>query len=168
MTSPVRAMPDPVLLRTANDIVEAYRRRVAELGLTHATVDAISGLPDGYTGKLLAPVPMKTMSRKAIELLNGALGMGFVVAIDEEQVKRVCRRWIQRKRPHNRSASITASIPIEIQLSPEMAKQLGTIEFARSGGHGRAQRLSPWKRRVIARKAARARWANCADHSSST
>lgn len=164
------------LLRTAADIVEAYRRRVAELGLTHATVDAISGLPDGYTSKLLAPTPMKTMSRKAIELLNGALGMGFVVAIDEAQVKRVEKRWVKRKRPYYGVPSMVLSIdnevPREIQISPELSKHLASPsvmrERGRLGNIARNKRLSPWKRRVLARRAANARWskADGLDHSS--
>jgi hypothetical protein len=152
-----------VLIRTAADIVEAYRRRIAELGIAHSTVDAISGLPDGYTSKLLAPVPMKTMSRAAIELLNGALAIGFVVAVDDVQAKRVQGRWTQRKRPlRNRSASTSASMPLEIPITPELQAKLTLMEhmkkIASAGGKRRAQTMKKRARQRAAAHAARIRW----------
>src|SRR5258706_15819160 len=95
MTAQIRIMP---LLRSEADMIAAaYQARIQELQLTYATVDAISGLPDGYTAKLMAK--MKGLGEKAIEGLNGALGVGFVVAVDPEQCARVKARWVERKRP---------------------------------------------------------------------
>lgn len=158
------------LIRTAADIVEAYRRRIAELGIAHSTVDAISGLPDGYTSKLLAPTPMKTMSRAAIELLNGALAMGFIVAVDDEQARRVQARWLPRKRPIRAMRSITGSIVTEtheiVDVSPDLQRLLQRSEFMRAiglrGNIARKAKLSRWKRSVIARRAAKARWSKTA------
>jgi hypothetical protein len=42
-------------------LVGALRRRVVELGTTITAVDQLSGLPDGYVGKLLAPRMPKHM-----------------------------------------------------------------------------------------------------------
>jgi hypothetical protein len=155
------------LIRTAEDIVAAYRRRIAELGIAHATVDAISGLPDGYTSKLLAPVPMKTMSRKAIELLNGALAMGFVVAVDDEQTKLVQRRWAQRKRPIRPSALASrVSTDDEMPEVPNLQPQNRNSEYmkmigkrgASKGGKRRMKTMGKRARQRIAAHAARIRW----------
>jgi hypothetical protein len=157
-----------MLLRTAADLAEGYRRRIAELGLTYATVDAISGLPDGYTAKLLSPKPGKNMSRNAIELLNGALAIGFVVTVDPEQEQRVCRRWVKRKRPFKSSASASRlSISTIIVETPVSQAQMELVErmkmLGRIGGKASAQRrmktMGKRARQRVASHAARIRWA---------
>ena len=84
-------------VRDMPGIVEVFRDRIRALGITHATVDALSGLPDGYTGKLLCG--MKQPGPIAIQALCGALAIAFVPVIDESQVARVRSRWAPRKRP---------------------------------------------------------------------
>lgn len=154
------------LLRSQADMLDAYRGRIRELGIAHTTVDAISGLPDGYTGKLMCG--MKNPGPKAHELLCGALGIAFVVQVDQEAAARVESRWVKRKRALNKSsASISASInnevPIKLPITPALERLLASPDWMRSiaslGGRGRAQKLSPRQRKLIAKRAARARWA---------
>ncbi len=163
MTAP---MP---LLRNEADMIAAYQARIQELQLTYATVDAISGLPDGYTAKLMAT--MKGLGEKAIEGLNGALGMGFTAAVDAEQCAKVETRWVKRKRPfyaleQPRSAS-ALSMPVEVPALPkfrsrEYMKMIG-IRGASKAGKASAKRrmktMGKRRRQRIASHAARARWA---------
>lgn len=154
------------LLRTEAEMVQAYRDRIRELGLTHATVDAISGLPDGYTSKLMCDPPMKNIGAKSRELLNGALGIGFVVAKDPEQIKRVSGRWVRRERPLRGSLSMSLSIdnqvPVIMQITPELKEQLSPkermIEGAKRGGKRRLKTMGKRARRHAAQFAARVRW----------
>ena len=89
-------MTEP-MARDLPGLVAAYRRRIAELGVTHETVDALSGLPAGYTGKLMCG--MKNPGPIAIAALCSALAIGFVPVVDEDQAARVRDRWAPRKRP---------------------------------------------------------------------
>lgn len=153
------------LLRTEADMVEAYRARIRELNISYATVDAISGLPDGYTAKLMSPKPMKGLGEKAIEGLNGALGIGFVSAVDSAQVARVKPRWTKRKRAIDRRvASTLAAKPQIIAISAEQLEQKAQMQmWGQMGGKasGKTRRAKAMKKRArqrVASHAARMRW----------
>jgi hypothetical protein len=60
------------------DIAQVFRDRVRALGITYAAVDAIAGLADGYTAKVLSNPPQNDMGTKAMVLIAGALGICFV------------------------------------------------------------------------------------------
>ncbi|MEJ1932586.1 hypothetical protein WDZ92_20315 [Nostoc sp. NIES-2111] len=45
---------DPAPIRDYADLIQALRARKAELGLTNVQLDALSGLQEGYSGKLMA------------------------------------------------------------------------------------------------------------------
>jgi hypothetical protein len=156
------------LLRNEADMIAAYQARIQELQLTYATVDAISGLPDGYTAKLMAK--MKGLGEKAIEGLNGALGVGFVVAVDREQCAKVETRWVRRKRPfyalERGGQACRASIKTTVQIMPELQGQLEKREYmkrigklgASKGGKRRAKTMGKRARQRAAQHAARMRW----------
>lgn len=162
------------LLRTQADMVEAYRARIRELNISFATVDAISGLPDGYTAKLMAPKPMKGLGEKAIEGLNGALGIGFAVTVDPDQVRRVKGRWVKRKRAIDRKKQVALAprfsmeneVPKIIEITSELSAQLGSREYmqmigkrgGQKGGKRRLKTMGKRRRQRIAAHAARMRW----------
>jgi len=81
------------------DLLAALRARRDELQLTHTTIDAIAGWPDGYCGKLMSPIPVKNLGWQSLGLALGSLGIALIVVEDEEQIKRVSNRWIPRERP---------------------------------------------------------------------
>jgi hypothetical protein len=88
MTEPVRDMAG---------MIEVFRGRIRELGLTYATVDGLAGLPDGYCAKLMCG--MRKLGPITIQALCGALAIGFVPVVDDEQAAKVQGRWEPRKRP---------------------------------------------------------------------
>lgn len=154
------------LLRSQADMLDAYRDRIRELGLAHATVDSISGLPDGYTGKLMCG--MKNPGPKAHELLCGALGIAFVVQVDQEAAAKVESRWVKRKRALNKVAlasrfSIEAETPQIVEITPELERKLRMRELGKRGGKiGGKRRLKTMGKRArqqVAAHAARTRWA---------
>jgi hypothetical protein len=158
MTAPIRSMPE---------LIEALRARRDSLNISHETIDSIAGLQSGYTSKLLAPKPIKNLGPMSFGSLLGALGLAVVVVEDPAAVVRVEKHWQKRKRPMKLlSASIPASIdnevPTKLQITPELQALVANAAFmktiARLGGIGRSKRLSPRHRRIIAKRAARARW----------
>lgn len=148
------------------ELVEAIRRRRDELNISHETIDTIAGLQSGYTSKLLGPLQLKGFSHMSLGAVLGALGIGLVVIEDPEAVAKVCNRWQKRKRPQRLQPSISLSmpneVPSEMQITPELQAQLAIKVRMRAmglrGNLKRNQRLSPWKRKVLARRAAKARW----------
>jgi hypothetical protein len=153
------------LLRNEADMIAAYQARIQELGLTYATVDAIAGYADGYTAKLMAK--MKGLGEKAIEGLNGALGVGFVVAVDREQCAKVETRWVRRKRPFyalERGGSRNSTKRKEITDKSKQLEGFALMQIrGRAGGmaSGKKRRAKAMRRRArqrAAQHAARMRW----------
>jgi hypothetical protein len=102
----------PRILATATDyasLMEAFRERTAELGITRLEVDEIAGIPSGYAGKLLGSEPIKHVGAKSLGPLLGALALKLVVVEDTEMLPRILRRLLHRSsragRPHRRSAT---------------------------------------------------------------
>lgn len=152
------------LLRTEADMVEAFRSRVRELNTTYATIDAISGLPDGYVAKLMAPEPMRGLGEKAIEGLCGGMAMAFVPVEDKEQLRRIKSRLKPRKRAIDKKvASALMLKPQVITVSLEqLAKREQLKVWGEMGGKASAKRrMKTMKKRArqrIAAHAARVRW----------
>lgn len=157
MTAPIRSMPE---------LLAALRHRKTELQISNATIESISGLPDGYVSKVLAERPIKNLGPLALEGILGALGMVLVAQPDPELKKQIMGRWIPRKRPEPKTASMTASIqnevPARIEITAELKAKLGVRDHMRkiasSGGKRRAKMLGKRARQRIASHAARMRW----------
>ena len=78
-------------------LLAAFRARVADLGTTYGAVDEVSGLADGHTSKLLAPVPIKGLGQKSLGLLMGTLGIRILVVADDAAVEPHAARLTARK-----------------------------------------------------------------------
>ena len=130
-------------------LLDALRRRVAELGLTLETVENIAGLPVGYASKVLSDPPQKRMNAFTWFLVAQALGLRMVLEEDLELAEQMRGRW--RKR-HNKKP--IHSQPRIVQFTPDQLRLMG-----RRGGFATAARLTPEQRQANARRAIRARWA---------
>jgi hypothetical protein len=148
MTAPIRSMPE---------LVAALRARRDELQLTHETIDAIAGWPSGYAGKLLAPEPIKNLGWSSLGLALNTFGIALVVVEDEEQKRRVEKRWTPRERPQRAPLGIALSIedevPQKVPVSAEFMRKIGS-----SGGKARMKKMTRAQRVKIARKAIVTRW----------
>lgn len=162
MAAPIRSMPE---------LIQALRDRARELELTHETIDSVAGLQSGYASKLLAPKPIKNLGPMSFESLLGALGVAVVVIEDPEQVARISKQWTKRLRPLRTPlalpppsipASIDHEVPLQIAVTPALQRLLRNPEWMREigvrGGNERAAKLSAFRRRQIAKRAAKARW----------
>jgi hypothetical protein len=98
----------PRIVRNIPQLLEVIRERRDELDVPHLTIDAIAGLADGHTGKLLAPNATKGLGEISFPNLLRALGLGLALIIiveDPKQVARVCHRWTKRKRPQRKPSA---------------------------------------------------------------
>ena len=68
-------------------------------GVTLETLDHIAGWPSGYSGKLLAPDPIKNLGWLSLGLGLNALAIKLVVVEDPEERKLVESLWKRRERP---------------------------------------------------------------------
>lgn len=61
--------PAPVPIRSMADFLTALRITRDERQLTHETIDEIAGLPSGYCGKLLSPIPIRNLGWLSFDLV---------------------------------------------------------------------------------------------------
>lgn len=107
-------MSEARVLATFDDydgLIEALRQRKAELGLSCLLMDELSGLPAGYTGKVLGPRRIKSLGAISTDAINGALGVKLAVIEDPDAMKRMAPRWERRNEAHVRAGSISAPPP---------------------------------------------------------
>jgi hypothetical protein len=140
-----------------DDIVEMYRQRVAEIGLTNEMIDHLSGLQSGYSGKLFGPAQTRSLGPASWGLLNRTLGLKVLIVIDDEATAIMQTRWEKRAKPANETCLPRASIKAITRFRPVIARANGILG-ASKGGATRALKLSKRARRMIARKAANKRW----------
>jgi hypothetical protein len=88
------------ICRSYQELITALRARVVELGTTGESVDDVAGLPQRYTAKLLAPIPIKTLGKISLGPLLGALGLALVVVEDREALARIRDRLTPTKGSH--------------------------------------------------------------------
>lgn len=140
----------------ADGLIELYRQRKDELGLTNEWFDEYSGLARGHVGKLLGDARAKNLGATTIHAMNCSLAVKFVMVVDVEQAAVMQPRWEKRERP------LQAMLNRLSMRAFERAKPHVMREVGRAGGKAsasaRMSKLTKAKRSKIARKAARARW----------
>jgi hypothetical protein len=147
------AAPDRVIgiARNYSELLDALKRRTAELGVTMELVDEIAGLPARYVAKLFAPIPVKSVGKTSLGPLLGALGLKLIIAEDLEAFRRVKCRLVRSK--HAGARVLARKKPRRYSIwheKPALARLARKVQVLRQSRH---------KRRAIALQAARARWA---------
>lgn len=150
MTEPRRI----AIVRTMDELHGAMRARAEELRMSRATLDAISGLPNGYSGKLLAPDAIKTVGRKSLGPMLETLGLQIFVVEDTEALARIQRRSDAEARTESQVRTADVSDVVNFSLSLRHMKKLSKLATEKR------KKFSASKRRQIARKAARTRRRN--------
>lgn len=153
-------MTDARIIATAScydGLIEGLRTRKAELQLTDAALEALSGLAAGHVGKLLGDLRSKTLGPISLPLMLQGLAVKIAIVEDVEMANKMSGRWEKRERPAVPHAQRTAS--------------LGKTTLRRVFSHvARAMQersrdtyrhvTSKAKRKRIAKAAAHARWDN--------
>jgi hypothetical protein len=130
-----------------DELVAAFRSRLAALGTTMEVVDEVAGLPLRYSSKLFAPFPIKSFGRVSLGPILGALGLKLVIAEDDEMLARIRHRLTPRKNAGTRMPAPRRYLVFK-----------GNPELARMFRMRQVLLQTPRQRRRIARHAARVRW----------
>jgi hypothetical protein len=128
-------------------LLDAVRKRIAELDISYETVEAIAGLQGGYLAKIIGSPPMKRVQLWTAFLLIEALGLRVKLEEDPELTEKLRHRYVKRKL----TKKVCAQAGRIIELPPDVR-----VSRARLGGLARA-RLSNLS--DINRRANLTRWA---------
>lgn len=137
------------VVREYGELIDALRARAEELNISRETLDAITGLQAGYCSKLLAPVPIRNLGPVSLGPVIQALGLAIRIIEDPEAEARFSAQRAERARE---SLSVGKHEISTIQITHRKLRIL-----ARRGGKKRAQKLTPFRRRQIAKMGAKAK-----------
>lgn len=131
--------------REYDDVILLCKLRMAELDITFAELDHVSGVQPGYSAKVIGPCPWTVLGPVSWGKIMAALCIKWVAYDDPKAMEKMRAKLTKRRRPAREQR--IGSIPwLFTPLSAEQANVL------------RKAKVPAWKRRQIARKAARARW----------
>jgi hypothetical protein len=136
---------DYAIVDSAAAMREALRRRVVDLNISLETADALSGLNDRYSQKLLGEPPTKRAQLDTYLWLLQGLGLKLVLQIDDLATAKLKDRYT----PRRLKRVLTACVP----RTPAYFRRLSQMAAV-----ARRHKLSPERRSELARNAAQARW----------
>jgi hypothetical protein len=150
MTAPARITPQYELYRVILDyeaLHEGFIDRIEDLDVTRRSIDVAGKFTPGYSAKLLCNPPIKLLGKESLGKMLKATGLALVLVIDDERFAPVKLNLEKRKRP---------------SVHPKGSIARPTWLFTRSKSLKmqvlRNKALSPRQRKMIAKRAARARW----------
>src|SRR5262249_37888711 len=118
------------------------------------TLDHITGLQNGYSAKLLAPVPVRMLGRISFGPMLQALGPVLVAYEDLSAIKKIDSRITNRLKPR-----FDASGAMPTRKSKKRRGVFrGNIEWGKLMAARRVALQTAWQRSESARHAARIRW----------
>jgi hypothetical protein len=129
-------------------MIAAIRGRMRELGVTNETIDAITGLPSGYVGKLVGEGRIKNLGPMSFGVMLQSLGLKLIVVEDPKTTAKMRPRWMQREK----------ALPLLAMARTRRATWLFTSRSGRKAARARAKKLSPTERHEIGLNAIQARW----------
>jgi hypothetical protein len=140
------------VIRSADDLVEAFRARKTQRGLSNGTVEAQLLWADGICDKYLGPSRTLQLTAAVIEDFMTLLGVELVMRVNPELEARICARLERRDerqvRPQRRLSKELLAIA-RAQIFKELSER---------GNEARRAKVSPKARSRIARAAATCRW----------
>ena len=152
------AAPDEPLavIRSYSDLREALHARADSLGTTRLSIDRVSGVQAGYSGKVLGPGALRSaIGRTTFGPLLTALGIKLLVVEDPAAFKFV-KQHEPKKKNHANGAMPTRKTPSRQQFS-------GNSDWGRYMRAIGISKQTSGARKRIARHAARCRWSRKLD-----
>jgi hypothetical protein len=145
----------PRVVATAGNylgLIAALRARIAELGISYATLDAIAGWTDTYATKLLAEEPQKYFGPMSFDAMLGSLGIKIALVEDPAKLEKVKKN--RDFVPRQLALPTTGKHAYVVQRKTRENMR----EMSREAARARMEKIPPRKRSALARKAAKARW----------
>lgn len=84
-------------VRTYGELIAVMRARADELKITRETIDA-AGLQDGYSAKLLAPIPIKSAGPTSLGVLLKVMGL-YIGIFEDPEALAFIGALVKRRRP---------------------------------------------------------------------
>jgi hypothetical protein len=81
-----------------SELIACLRQRAEALNISNEVIDEVSGLQDGYTGKVLGLHPSRNLGKLSLPLLLNTLGLKLAVLEDRQQLARLRPRLQPRKK----------------------------------------------------------------------
>lgn len=154
----------------------ALKDRAADKKITRSKLDELSGMTDGWSGKVLGAAQIHQLGMYGFLSMCAALGLKVVIMTDPIQESVMAPHWeagdTAQARPNNRLARLgKATIS---RFLPDVAREMGrrggsrpmpahalkhASKRASKGGKARKRNMTRLQRQEAARKAAVARWA---------
>jgi hypothetical protein len=144
-----------------NGLIAALRARMAELNTTFAAVDHVAGFNQSYASKVLAPSQIKTIGKKTLPLILGALGVRLQLVVDEVALVKIRRRLTESKWPAGRRAAHRSKLMeaiVAVEQDADAQRRALMSELGRQSHTARMARTTPEVRQQQASVAANARW----------
>ena len=88
-----------------NELINALRLCAAELNLSGEAIDAVSGLPSRYAGKLLGPNQVRRLGAISLGPFLGALAVRGLLVEDSVALEKLRRQTTPRRNEYVRSAA---------------------------------------------------------------
>jgi hypothetical protein len=128
-------------------MVDALRQRVNELGVNGERFDEYVGLPRGYLSKLVGARPVRRLGMQSFAPVLAGLGLRCLLIEDSVATERLKTRVPPRNENYVRGG-VTY-----VALTTRFMQKIG-----RKGAQARIDNSTPMQRRKWARAAIRARW----------
>lgn len=143
-------------IRDYDGLHRAIRARVDELGFTREEIDDATGLQNGYTSKLLAPIPIKAFGRQSLGPMLEVLGLAIELMVIEHPRINKSPKSQPYKRHQREPVTLGGNVPeiraLGRKALREILQRIGR-KGGKRGGRARARKLTPAARRRSARKA---------------
>jgi hypothetical protein len=146
-------------IRGYADFTAALRAWVLVLGTNYESIGELAGLQSGYLAKLISSTPIRSFSRMSLDTTLAAMGLKLLLVPDVERLEAMRPRHAPRGN-FGRKPVTSGSIPATNLSANRHNPLAGNSQLAAFYAHRRAAMQTPRRRRQIARKAIRIRWAN--------
>jgi hypothetical protein len=130
-----------------NEMINSLRLRAADLNLSGADADRISGLPERYAQKLLGPNQVRRLGACSLGPFLGALCLKGQFVEDKAALERLRRRTTPRRNEYVRTDAT------HVVLTFRFMQKIGRL-----GAQARIDNSTKAQRQEWARQAAIARW----------
>jgi hypothetical protein len=148
-------------IRDYDGFTAALRQWIAENQLAYETVGALANLQDGYLAKCISTTPVRTFSRMSLGHTLAALGVKLLLVVDAKRLEAMRPEYTVRKK---NGAHANGAL---LRRKPHPLR--GNSAYMATLRAKGLLMISRHRRRLIARKAARIRWArNGSPHGAAT
>jgi hypothetical protein len=146
-------MTEPLAEFTDMAGLEAALRQVREMrDISFPVLDQIAGLAETHSSKMLAPNGERGVTRQALGMLFGALGVRGVLVHDEKTWQRV-QRYMAKYMLGKRNIGKVHADAVHIRTTRRFLKKIG-----KNGGKNSRKYMTPEQASEIGRRNGAKRW----------